>query len=274
MEPIGNLNGVRCAHTHSVSDPKTAIASNHLRTRMLSKPGRQGCRLIVWQDVNTPANCQVNQQQAVTQRPSVQCGIIYTQLCRRRAHAELLTTQETAESIWTSRQTSGSRESAPALWPAVEATMQYLRLKQFNDCPEFDFEPCYWQFMAYSAESGHIMDRNAHLAHSAFDSHAHQSRQASSGSSPLSRRRAVWDACSAHADASFTIATGGSAKPDSSAWQRGTRQRTVYRVRGRPTASQYAFTWLEGGNNKGWATHYHPQGRWAGNTYVPAWEAP
>lgn len=63
-----------------------------------------------------------------------------------------------------------------------------------------------------------------------------------------------------------------SANRDGFAWRKFTVRLRVWARR--PTASQYAFTWLEGGNNKGWATHYHPQGRWAGNTYVPAWEAP
>jgi hypothetical protein len=111
MESIGYLNGVRCAQTHSISDPKTAVTRDDLGTRMVSKPRRQGCRLIVRQNIDRPPNCQVDQQQAITQRPSVQCEIIDTQLCRRGTDTERLVAQKTAQGIWTGRQTRGSRNS-------------------------------------------------------------------------------------------------------------------------------------------------------------------
>jgi hypothetical protein len=62
----------------------------------------------------------------------------------------------------------------PPLSPEVEAALRYLGLARFNDCPEFDFEPCYWQFMAYSSEGDRIWDGNADIAHGSFDSHAQQ----------------------------------------------------------------------------------------------------
>jgi hypothetical protein len=77
MESIGNLNGVWCAQTHTVSDAETAVTRDDLGTRMLSNPARQGCRLIVGQHVNRPTNGQVDQEQAITQRPSVQREVIH-----------------------------------------------------------------------------------------------------------------------------------------------------------------------------------------------------
>jgi len=79
MESIGNLNRVRCAQAHAISDAETTVARDDLGTRMFAKPGRESCRFIVRQHVNRPTNSQVDQQQAIAQRPSVQREIIHSQ---------------------------------------------------------------------------------------------------------------------------------------------------------------------------------------------------
>jgi len=57
---------------------QAAVTRDDPGTRMLSKPARQGCRLIVGQHVNRPPDCQVHQHQAKAQRSSVQREIIHS----------------------------------------------------------------------------------------------------------------------------------------------------------------------------------------------------
>jgi hypothetical protein len=57
---------------------------------MLAKPGRQSGGLIVGQDVNRPANGQIDQEQPKAQGSSVQRKIIHPQLWRRLMHTQLL----------------------------------------------------------------------------------------------------------------------------------------------------------------------------------------
>ncbi len=110
MESIGYLNGVWCAQSDSISDAESTITRNDLGTRMLSQPTRQGCRFIVGQHVNGPADSQVDQEQAIPQWPSVQREIIHPQLRGRLTHSELLVAQQTAQSICTRWQTRSSCE--------------------------------------------------------------------------------------------------------------------------------------------------------------------
>jgi len=110
MESIGYLNGVWCAQSDSISDAESTITRNDLGTRMLSQPTRQGCRFIVGQHVNGPADSQVDQEQAISQWPSVQREIIHPQLRGRLTHSELLVAQQTAQSICTRWQTRSSCE--------------------------------------------------------------------------------------------------------------------------------------------------------------------
>jgi hypothetical protein len=60
----------------------------------------------------------------------------------------------------------------PPFSPEVEAALRYLGLAQFTECPEFDFEPCFWRFTAYSTRGNDMFDGNADLAHGWFDAHA------------------------------------------------------------------------------------------------------
>ena len=62
MESICYLNGVWCAKSDSISDAESTITRDDLGTGMLSQPCRQGCRFIVGQHVNGPADSQVHQK--------------------------------------------------------------------------------------------------------------------------------------------------------------------------------------------------------------------
>jgi hypothetical protein len=47
-----------------------------------------------------------------------------------------------------------------------------LGLKQFTECPEFDFEPCCYRSLAFQSQPGEFFDSNADYAHRSFDAHA------------------------------------------------------------------------------------------------------
>jgi len=119
MESIGYLNGVWCAQSDSISDAESTITRNDLGTRMLSQPTRQGCRFIVGQHVNGPADSQVDQEQAIPQWPSVQREIIHPQLRGRLTHSELLVAQQTAQSITDPGVGRSSTSSSSVIVPAA-----------------------------------------------------------------------------------------------------------------------------------------------------------
>jgi hypothetical protein len=77
MESVSNLNRVRCAQTHAISDAESAVTRYDSGARMFAKPGGQGCGLIVGQHVNRPADCQIDEQQAKAQRSTMQREIIH-----------------------------------------------------------------------------------------------------------------------------------------------------------------------------------------------------
>lgn len=54
-----------------------------------------------------------------------------------------------------------------------ESALTFLGgFRWFPDCPQFDFEGCWWRFTAYQSRDDGIFDGNAELAHSWFDAHA------------------------------------------------------------------------------------------------------
>lgn len=57
------------------------------------------------------------------------------------------------------------------LSPEVRATFDYLGLREFEQCPEFDFAQCFWRFVAFENDDA-IVESNAGFAHRGFDSHA------------------------------------------------------------------------------------------------------
>jgi hypothetical protein len=56
----------------------------------------------------------------------------------------------------------------------VAGVFQYLGLKQFNECPEFDFEPCYFRTLRFEQRGSDFFDSNTEYAHRCFDAHASQ----------------------------------------------------------------------------------------------------
>lgn len=42
----------------------------------------------------------------------------------------------------------------------------------FPECPEFDFEGCWWRFMPFREDQNHVLNRNTESAHRFFDAHA------------------------------------------------------------------------------------------------------
>lgn len=54
----------------------------------------------------------------------------------------------------------------------VSGVFNYLGLKQFAQCPEFDFEPCYYRTLRYESRGDSPFDNNTEYAHRGFDAHA------------------------------------------------------------------------------------------------------
>jgi hypothetical protein len=64
----------------------------------------------------------------------------------------------------------------PHHWPLsaeFDAALEFLGgFHHFNNCPEFDFETCYWRSMEYGDDRGNRFNEPAQSAHRFFDSHA------------------------------------------------------------------------------------------------------
>jgi hypothetical protein len=56
----------------------------------------------------------------------------------------------------------------------LQGVVTYLGLQQFNSCPEFDFEPCFFRSVRFESRGDSAFDSNVEFAHRAFDSHAAQ----------------------------------------------------------------------------------------------------
>lgn len=56
--------------------------------------------------------------------------------------------------------------------PELRAVLQFLRLAEFGECPEFEFETCYWRHLPHEDRGDSLFGGNADAAHSWFDSHA------------------------------------------------------------------------------------------------------
>lgn len=53
----------------------------------------------------------------------------------------------------------------------IASLLAFLGLAQFPECPEFDFEQCYWRFCSF-VDTGDAFHGPAEIAHGWFDSHA------------------------------------------------------------------------------------------------------
>lgn len=59
------------------------------------------------------------------------------------------------------------------LSPEFSAALDFLGgFSTFNECPEFDFEFCWWRFFPFEEDSRDVFRNNAEYAHRYFDAHA------------------------------------------------------------------------------------------------------
>ncbi|MGY2848553.1 hypothetical protein ACVIWU_001569 [Bradyrhizobium sp. USDA 4509] len=59
----------------------------------------------------------------------------------------------------------------PPLSSEVQSVFKYLGLQEFEDCPEFDFDPCYYRTLRLY-ENDNPFDGNVDFAHQSFNAHA------------------------------------------------------------------------------------------------------
>ncbi len=58
------------------------------------------------------------------------------------------------------------------LSPEMESVFEFLNIKHFNECPNFDFEPCNWKSIKFLQRGDDFFDDgNVDSAHSWFDAH-------------------------------------------------------------------------------------------------------
>jgi hypothetical protein len=54
----------------------------------------------------------------------------------------------------------------------LNGVFKILGLQEFSNCPQFDFEPCFFHTLKFVSRGNNIWDSNVELAHGAFDAHA------------------------------------------------------------------------------------------------------
>ena len=54
----------------------------------------------------------------------------------------------------------------------IISTLDFLGLKHFPKCPEYDFEPCYWRSVLFQSGRSEFFDSNAGVVNGWFDAHA------------------------------------------------------------------------------------------------------
>lgn len=54
----------------------------------------------------------------------------------------------------------------------MSAVFKMLQLTQFDECPEFNFEPCFYRSLAFVSRDNSVWDSNVDTAHGWFDAHA------------------------------------------------------------------------------------------------------
>ena len=66
------------------------------------------------------------------------------------------------------------RPKHPPMSPELEAALAFIGgFSHFNECPQFDFEPCSWRFIAkHQQDQSSIWDEQAGHVHLQFDAHA------------------------------------------------------------------------------------------------------
>lgn len=58
--------------------------------------------------------------------------------------------------------------------PEIRSALGFLNLKNFEQCPFFDFAHCYWRFTQFEANEDEIFSRKTHFVHESFSAHAEQ----------------------------------------------------------------------------------------------------
>lgn len=56
----------------------------------------------------------------------------------------------------------------------ISGVFRYLGLQEFHDCPEFDFEPCFFRTLRFVPRDDNMWGGNVEYAHRAFDAHTTQ----------------------------------------------------------------------------------------------------
>lgn len=59
----------------------------------------------------------------------------------------------------------------PPLSPEFDVIMRFLGIKTFDECPHFEFRPCYWKFMPFESSAEGFHNNNVEIAHRWFDAH-------------------------------------------------------------------------------------------------------
>ncbi len=63
------------------------------------------------------------------------------------------------------------RAKNPPLSSELLSVFQFLGLKDFTDCPEYDFESCHWHSIVFNSRGDSFFDSNANIAHGWFGAH-------------------------------------------------------------------------------------------------------
>lgn len=66
------------------------------------------------------------------------------------------------------------RPKHPPLSAEIQSVFRYLGFREFGQCPEFDFEPCFYRTMLFQSRGDGIFDSNTGYAHRGFDALAGQ----------------------------------------------------------------------------------------------------
>jgi hypothetical protein len=76
------------------------------------------------------------------------------------------------ESDRTKGWTTHYRPKNTPLSSELTAVFDFLKLRSFDDCPEFDFDSCYWRFTPFESRGNRVFDSNAGFAHGLFNATA------------------------------------------------------------------------------------------------------
>lgn len=66
------------------------------------------------------------------------------------------------------------RPKHPPLSAELSIVFEYLNLREFHECPEFDFESCFYRTLKFQSQGDDLFDNNSEAAHRWFDAHESQ----------------------------------------------------------------------------------------------------